>query len=56
MRKALKTSPIRPISLIKTVCTIPQYHWLANQFNEYCHANNHPFLINLDRLTFGGIS
>ena len=29
----------------------PKYHWLANQFNEYCHANNHPFLINLDKLT-----
>ena len=30
---------------------IAKYHWLANQFNEYCHANNHPFLINLDKLT-----
>ena len=32
----------------------PKYHWLANQFNEYCHANNHPFLINLDKLTLEG--
>ena len=31
-----------------------KYHWLANQFNEYCHANNHPFLINLDKLTLEG--
>ena len=31
----------------------PKYHWLANQFNEYCRANNHSFLINLDKLTFG---
>ena len=30
----------------------PKYHWLANQFNEYCRANNHPFSINLDKLTF----
>ena len=36
----------------KTV--FPKYHWLANQFNEYCHANNHPFLINLDKLTLEG--
>ena len=29
----------------------PKYHWLANQFNVYCNNNNHPLLINLDRLT-----
>ena len=34
MRKALKTSPTRPVGLIKTVCTIPKYHWLINKFNE----------------------
>ena len=33
----------------------PKYHWLANQFNEYCHANNHPFSINLDKLTLEGV-
>lgn len=32
----------------------PKYHWLANQFNEYCIANKHPFLINLDKLTLEG--
>lgn len=31
----------------------PKYHWLAEQFNEYCIANKHPFEINLDGLTFG---
>ena len=31
-----------------------KYHWLANQFNEYCRANNHPFSINLDKLTLEG--
>ena len=31
----------------------PKYHWLANQFNVYCHVNNYPFLINLDKLTLG---
>ena len=36
----------------KTV--FPKYHWLAEQFNEYCIANKHPFEINLDGLTLGG--
>ncbi|MBE6358194.1 MAG: hypothetical protein E7057_02980 [Lentisphaerae bacterium] len=41
--------------LAKNKTTVfPKYHWLANQFNEYCHANNHPFLINLDKLTLEG--
>ncbi len=30
-----------------------KYNWLANQFNEYCHNNNHPFSINLEGLTLG---
>ena len=34
---------------------LPKYHWLANQFNEYCHSNNHPFSINLDKLTLEGV-
>ena len=34
---------------------IAKYHWLANQFNEYCYANNHPFSINLDKLTLEGV-
>ena len=36
----------------KTV--FPKYHWLADQFNEYCIANKHTFEINLDGLTLGG--
>ena len=35
----------------KRKAVFPKYHWLANQFNEYCRANNHPFSINLDKLT-----
>ena len=33
----------------------PKYHWLAEQFNEYCIANKHHFEINLDGLTLGGV-
>ena len=33
----------------------PKYYWLANQFNEYCRHNNHPFSINLDKLTLEGV-
>lgn len=33
---------------------LSKYHWLADQFNQYCQNNNFNFQIDLDKLTLEG--
>ena len=44
----------REISKKSNRFIFPKYHWLANQFNQYCQSNNFNFQIDLDKLTLEG--